>query len=208
MQMPSLFDSLKTGRLAWLPELGFGFYEVEPGQPYDSAYFEKYRAMAATPMGAAITSARLDLVRRWWTGPVVDIGIGCGTFVEAHGDARGYDVNPTALDWLHSTGRFCDPYRDAVDAITCWDSLEHIRDPGPLLAHARRWVFVSIPIFRSAEHAIASKHFRRDEHYLYFTEPGFERFMASQGFRLREADNIETLLGREDIRSFAFERVS
>lgn len=30
--------------------------------------------------------------------------------------------------------------------------------------------------------------------------------MEQRGFVLRESDNIETLLGREDIGSFAFER--
>lgn len=203
--MPSPFESLREKRLQWLPELGLGYYEVEPGEPYGEAYFAKYQAMAATPMGAAITSARVDLVRRWWAGPVVDVGIGCGQFVEAI-DGAGYDVNPVGVAWLRERGRFVDPYAAEVDAITCWDSLEHLRDPGALLARARHWVFVSLPIFRSAEHAVQSRHFRRDEHYFYFTEPGFERFMRSHGFELRERDNIETLLGREDILSFAFER--
>lgn len=207
MRMPSPFDSLKANRLQWLPELGLGYYEVEPGEPYDAAYFEKYRAMAASPMGAALTGARVELVRRWWPGAVVDIGIGCGQFVEAINGA-GYDVNPVGVQWLKDAARWVDPYAGPVDAITCWDSLEHVRDPGALLANVGRWVFVSLPIFRSAEHAARSKHFRRDEHYWYFTEPGFERFMRSHGFQLRERDNIETLLGREDIMSFAFARVS
>ncbi len=56
-------------------------------------------------------------------------------------------------------------------------------------------------------HAAGSRHFRRDEHYWYFTDAGLCVWMDRHGFQLRERDNIETLLGREDISSYAFERV-
>lgn len=200
----SPFDLLRGGRLQWLPELELGYYEVEAGSPYNQTYFDKYRAMAGTAMGVAITAARAAMVRRWWQGMSVDVGIGCGQFVESTG-CLGYDVNPAGVAWLRQRGAYLDPY-EGCDAVTCWDSLEHMRDPGALLANVRRWVFVSLPIFRDAEHAAGSRHFRRDEHYWYFTARGLERFMSQRGFVLRENDNIETLLGREDIGSFAFER--
>ena len=204
MQTPSPFESLRTGRLNWLPELGLGYYEVEAGDPYDEAYFGKYERMAATAMGVALTSARLALVRRWWSGGSIDVGIGCGQFVEAAG-CMGFDINPAGVGWLNDRHRYADPYHGA-DAVTCWDSLEHIREPEALLACVRRWLFVSLPIFRDGEHAVESRHFRPDEHYWYFTQDGFVRFMESAGFALREVSDIETRLGREDILSFAFER--
>lgn len=203
----SLFDSLRAGRLLWQPENGYGYYEVEPGEPYDAAYFDKYQRMADTPMGRSITAERVACVRRWWDGRLVDVGIGCGQFCEAI-DCAGFDINPAGVDWLRARGRFVNPYSGPVDAATFWDSLEHIRDPRSLLANVRRWAFVSLPIFESAEHAMTSRHFRRDEHYHYWTERGFVRFMTFLGFCLRETSDFETRLGRDGIQTFAFERTA
>jgi hypothetical protein len=77
-----------------------------------------------------------------------------------------------------------------------------------LLANVREWVFVSLPIFRDAEHALRSKHFKPDEHCWYFTRNGLVFAMQTCGFALVSESNVETDLGREDIGTFAFRRVS
>ena len=108
-------------------------------------------------MGAALTQARIDLVRRHFDGQVVDIGIGGGRFVTESG-AMGFDVNPEAVDWLKAQERYYDPYQHHAEAVTCWDSLEHIPEPEKLLDHVGEWLFVSMPIYKDQADCLASKH--------------------------------------------------
>lgn len=199
--------------LVWLPERGMGFYPVEE-QPYDAAYFEKYQGYAATEMGRAITEARAAMVERH-AGPhatVVDVGIGCGAFLQAmyvrgH-QVMGFDVNPAGVDWLHSVDMFLDPRAYGADALTFWDAIEHLPDAAAFVASAREWVFCTLPIVPGAgPPPLDWTHFRRDEHCWYWTRAGFIRWMAEQGFTCVEHNTAESLLGRADSESFAFRRV-
>ena len=192
--------------LVWLPERGIGFYPVS-ANPYGQAYFEEYERRAQTPVGALITNARIDLVRRWWGDPVLDVGIGCGAFLEQLPGSRGYDINPVGIEWLRVRGLFSDPAEHAVDAMTFWDSLEHIPEIDRLLKNCRRWAFVSIPVFRDCEHVLTSRHLKKSEHYWYFTRYGFAIWAHERGFAIREQSKMEQAFGREDIESFALERV-
>lgn len=197
-------EPFAEGQLVWLPELGMGYFPVQD-QPYDDAYWERYRAMDRTPCGEMLTSMRQRWVRQFWAGRVCDVGIGGGRFVE-EGDHDGFDVNPRALQWLHERGRLVDPNRAVVGAATFWDSLEHIHHPGLLLDNVQHWAFVSLPIFSGPGHIRRSKHFRKDEHCLYFTRDGFVAFMDRHGFALAGESNMEQSAGREDIQTFAFHR--
>lgn len=204
------FNALLSASLCWLPEHGIGWYPVHETR-YDADYFEKYRQYEDTELGQQILQARLDLVARHYRGCVLDVGIGSGQFVAARQNTYGYDVNPAGVAWLRARNRYVDLYvsPDAgwSPALTFWDSLEHIPDPGAAVARAARWVFASLPIFDDAAHVLRSRHFRRDEHYWYFTRDGFVDWMAAQGFVVREENDAESLLGRDGIMSFAFERM-
>lgn len=186
-----------------------GWYPVTEA-PYNAGYFAKYEAYAATAMGAAITAARAALVDRWAPGArVVDVGIGCGDFVRARPNTYGFDINPAGVCWLKDRWLWQDPYEVPADAITLWDCLEHIHNPARLLRSARRWVFVSLPVVPGeGPPPMDWKHLRRDEHCLYWTEPGFVAWMAEHGFACRQASRVEEQLGREDVGTFAFERVA
>ena len=223
----TLFEELTSGgenaskRLQWLPELGIGWYPVDIERaPYDGAYWERYRAMDQTDMACELTRQRIDLVVKHlprigdrevppFDRPLcVDVGIGGGRFMmQAPGDWHGFDVNPFAVDWIKQRRAWYDPWLGEVDVATFWDSLEHIHDPRPLLRNVRRWCFVSLPIFENAEHVLASRHFRRDEHCWYFTNHGFIGLMNLLGFECRERNRMEVDAGREDIGTYAFERV-
>lgn len=180
---------------------------VEP-ETYDAEYFAKYSAYADTELGRKILNARIRLVDSMigTMTPVLDVGVGCGAFVAARA-TYGYDVGVPMVAWLRERHSFFDPFtRGPVEAMTFWDSLEHIVDPAPLLKLARQAVFVSIPIFRDREHALSSKHFRPNEHWHYFTENGFILYMREQGFSVLTRSRMEEELGREDIHTFAFWR--
>lgn len=200
--------------LIWYPERDCGFYPVESGGVYSSDYWERYRRQDRTEIADALNSVRLSLVHRWhpMNTELCDIGIGGGRFLEDCGSmlggglVYGYDVNPVAVDWLKSRRRYADPYERAFPTLTFWDSLEHIERPENILRAAGRLVFVSLPIFTGPDHVLRSKHFRRDEHYHYFTRASFVRYMQAHGFELLEHNTMEQDAGREDIESFAFQR--
>lgn len=203
--MHSLRDELVVKRLVWIPDLSIGYYPVE-ASPYDAGYWENYRRMDRTPMGAALTQARRQFVNRYWGGLVVDIGIGGGRFVEDREGTAGYDINPHAVDWLKDCGRWMDPYAGPVSAVTFWDSLEHIHDFRPLLDNVTDWVFCSLPIFTGVEDVLQSKHYKPHEHCWYFTMEGIIGIMDLCGFDFRACSNEETRLGRESVITFAFQR--
>jgi hypothetical protein len=200
-----LFDSLRENRLQWIAELGIGYFPVT-AQPYNAEYWENYRRLDKSPSGDALTGIRIDLVAKHWVGAVTDIGIGGGRFVTERPQTFGYDVNPVAVAWLHEHGRFQDPHKEEVDAVTLWDALEHIHDPRPLLANVRKLVFVSIPIFKGLSDVLRSKHLKPKEHVWYFERCGLNTFMELAGFVPIDWNRMETEAGREQIETFVFRR--
>lgn len=154
--------------------------------------------------------ARFNFVERHYRGTLVDVGIGSGAFVELRQARRrttyGYDVNPAGLAWLEERALLVDPHLVSFDAMTLWDVLEHIPDFQSLLANVREWLFLSLPIFRDAEHALRSKHFKPDEHCWLFSRDGLVFAMKTCGFEMVSEDTFETDIGREDIGTFAFRR--
>lgn len=197
-------------RLHWFPNLGVGWYPVHDEEDYGPEYFDKYVSYETMPTGKGINEYRSKFVDLHHSGPVVDIGIGCGSFIKRHGLRRcsGYDVGSKSSEWLKGNGLWLDPYScGSVSAITCWDSFEHIRDYRPLLAKVAGWAFMSMPIYIDEYHASKSKHFRPTEHWWYFTHEGLVGMMSSHGFSLVGYGRGEELCGREDIKTYAFRRV-
>lgn len=190
--------------LLWIDELGMGWHPAEP-MNYEGSYFRKYQEMDETDMGAALTKARVDMVRRHYDGKVIDVGIGGGRFVLESG-GYGCDVNPEAVEWLGAYGLAADPYIGCA-AISCWDSLEHIPEPEELIERVENYVFVSMPIYKSAADCLKSKHYKPGEHIWYWTDCGLRNWFARLGFECVEMNQIESDLGREGISSYAFRRV-
>lgn len=207
-----ILEPFLTACLTWWPEAGCGYFEVPPdAQPYDAGYFARYAAQANTPIGRRLMDARSFLVDQYWGAGVLDVGIGSGAFLlsriaEGIETDRGFDVNPAGIAWLDSRGMWGDLYAQRWHAVTFWDALEHIRRPDLALAQVEQWAFVAIPVFRDAEHVLTSKHFRRDEHFWYWTREGFRRFAEAQGFEVVDITATETAIGREDVETFVLRR--
>ncbi len=201
----------KADLFTWHEHLGYGYFPVYAGNPYDGDYFRKYQGYEDTPRGKALTRARIDLVNRHaGSKVVVDIGIGCGQFVRERGlsNTRGYDVNSTAIRWLLDRDVWFDPFFQDPPSASCFDSLEHMNRPQHFIERVQDFLFLSIPIFEGREHAISSKHFRPDEHYWYFTRNGLVLWMKRLEFDLIEENHMEVDLGREGIGTFVFRRCS
>lgn len=207
---------LQEDRLVWLPELGMGYFPARDAGVYDASYFAKYQAYAETPMGRELTDFRVELVAAHLEprSSVVDVGIGCGAFLQAMQrtcldvTAYGFDVCPEAIRWLSDREILVDFWAPMArwDALTFWDVLEHIPNPTLALRRARRWAFVTIPTFQDADHVLRSKHFRKDEHRWYWTRAGFIAWADANGFRCVDHSTRESLLGREDVETFVLRR--
>jgi len=205
--MDRVFSERAAAGLVWLPEVGMGYYPVRSADmPYDAAYFERYQRQAGTEIGRQLTEARVDLVARHYTGELLDVGIGCGQFVQARLSTLGYDVNPAGVEWLKARDLYRDLYAGQVRAASFWDALEHIPDPGAAVAQVLEWVFVSLPVYESAAHVLRSKHFRKDEHLWYHEDRGIKWWFAEQGFECVEATDVESQIGRDGIMSYVFRR--
>lgn len=203
-----LISQLRGAHFQWFPELEIGYYPVSvpPWEVYNGDYFAKYEGYASTELGRILTSLRLELVRRHYHGPLLDVGIGSGDFVAARNGTWGFDINPAAVTWLNDRGLFADPYQESFASASFWDSLEHIADFPRILARVREWAFMSLPIFDGPDDVLRSKHYRKDEHCWYFTERGLIGLMARFGWAVAEVSNRETMAGRWAIKSFAFKR--
>lgn len=204
--LPTQSDISTNGSLTWFNSLGFG-HDNTPPIDYAGDYWAEYQRRDATDIGRELTQARVDLVQRHTRRAPLDIGIGAGAFVMASG-GFGYDVNQIAVQWLKDNGKFIDPYQSHVGCLTFWDSLEHIPDPIALLRRVPigGFVFVSLPIFDSMDHCLKSKHYKPGEHLWYFTNQGFVEYMSRAGFALFEMTNIESIIGRDSVVSFAFNK--
>lgn len=210
----SYWHSVADQSLLWNADAGMGILaQLEGPIPYDADYLAKYEGYAQTDMGEKITRFRVDLVEEFHKGLMIDVGCCAGSFMRERGAERtyGYDVIPAVIERLKADGLYMDPYDSfdaGVPALSMWDVMEHLADPQHILRRVARggWVFLSIPIFDDLRHVLESRHYRRTEHHLYFTEDGLTRFMAAHGFSVRAKDNTETVLGREDIMSYAFQR--
>lgn len=196
-------------KLTWDGNLGVGYYPVELTGQYNQTYWDNYVKYKSSPIAETLMKARVDLVGRLYgNGPLVDIGIGSGHFLETRGGGTyGYDVNPVGIRWLLDRDLWWDPYARDVDVVSCWDSLEHMARPEALIRCVKSMIFLSIPIFIDPEHVLRSKHYKPSEHFWYYTRDGLMQWMKKYGFSMVEENRMETNLGREDIGTFVFKRI-
>jgi len=199
------WSSLQLNQMIWLPEIQVGWYPIIKPVAYNQAYFDKYQVYRSSKMGKQINAFRIDFVNKHYKGEVIDIGVGSCHFVDEREKTFGYDVSAEAIEELSIRKKFRDPYFYRPYAITCWDSLEHIMDCWGLVERVQKYVFISVPTIGNNT---SSKHYKTDEHWWYFTRHGLIDAFEEMGFKLLEMSSEETQLGREDITTFAFERVS
>lgn len=203
------FDRQVDADLALCPHRGVAYQrDMRVTAIYDGAYVEKCRSYEGKAIANAINAGRTAMVaRHYGHGRALDVGVGSGEFVRHRPGTYGCDINPAATNWLIRSGLWNDRIEE-FQAVTFWDVLEHMPDPGETLRRvpAGGYVFASIPVFADLTKIRDSKHYRPGEHLYYWTEEGFIRWMAEYQFRLLERDDYETRAGRDSITSFAFRR--
>lgn len=182
---------------------------------YGDDYLRKCAAYEGTTIARLVNAGRVSLLRRHARSGVrvLDVGAGTGEFVRAARaagfQAFGYDVIPAAADALRVFGLYSREVV-AVGALTMWDSMEHMEDPGEWVDRTPvgAALLLSLPIFDDLSEVRQSKHYRPGEHLYYWTARGLVQWLRSYGFMLLERSSHETAAGRESIGAFAFCRVS
>jgi hypothetical protein len=174
---------------------------------YDAAYYAKCAANDSGPIADEINAARIGLVARWYSGRLIDVGVGGGAFVRRRPDTFGWDVNPAAVEMLKREGKLATDI-EHFGAVSMWDVIEHLPDPGFILDRVQlhSYLFVSLPIFESLDVIRTSRHYRPGEHLQYWTRDGFGLWAAQHGFAILECNAAETEAGRDGIVSFALKR--
>lgn len=181
---------------------------------YSDAYWQKVSAYENGNIAMAVNRGRCELLA-FHLAPaasVLDVGAGTGAFVRAANAAgfrvSGYDVMPKAAERLRLEGVY-DTDVESFDAVTMWDSLEHMQTPGDWLRRivVGCFLFVSVPVFKSLSNIRGSKHYRPGEHLYYFTPEGLIDWLRRYGFKMIARSNHEIAAGRESIGAFAFKRI-
>jgi hypothetical protein len=176
--------------------------------PYDDSYFDKYSEYEKTDLGKKLNDWRVKLVNRFCSGKVLDIGIGCGSFLKQRGNCFGYDVCKKAVDWLRENDLFLSPYNgdlSQIECVTFFDSFEHIDDLDLIMSRVKsKKIIISIPVFTSRSNAVSSRHFRPNEHFHYFSINALMAYMRSHDQRCIWVSDYESELGRDSIITFCF----
>lgn len=207
-------DATRDHDLMLCPSHGVAYqYDMSAQRvEYGARYLAKIAAYDQAT-AAKVNAGRCALVLRHLPerGVLLDIGAGDGAFVRTARSwgigAYGFDVIPDAARALRADGLYDDD-PGIWDAVTLWDTIEHLEDPALTLRRVARGalLFASVPIFDDLTAIRASKHYRPGEHLYYFSAAGFVTWMALYGFRLLEQSTHEVDAGRESIGAFAFRR--
>jgi len=202
--VPHVF--LNSG-LLWLPSRQVGWHP-EPPIEYADEYYQMCVKSEAREITANLNESRRALVRKYTSLPVLDIGIGAGTFVE-HMDCFGFDINKRSQEWLIKQGKLRVPAFPAGFplAMTFWNSIQCIPDPTVMIIQSEPdFIFASLPVFDTPENVVSSKHYKPGENIWYWTIKGFRNFMDDLHYEQIERNCHEEFLGFDGTATFVFKR--
>lgn len=178
----------------WDEWRGFRQRDLTVTQVYDRAYLEqryggemgaKVQALAARRLAVLEAFVIPDL--RFGSGDLLDYGCGTGRFVDAanesHWDAAGIDLIPTVGPRITLSAAT----RIAWDAVTFFDSLEHLVDPAEVIRSLHpKAIMVSVPECHqpnSEQWFMAWKHRRPGEHLWHWNRKTLDLMMDHLGYR-------------------------
>tara|TARA_R110002126_G_scaffold124676_5_gene266827 strand:+ start:990 stop:1643 length:654 start_codon:yes stop_codon:yes gene_type:complete len=201
-------DVRQCSDLIWFKQSQIGWLPISDEESYSDEYYDHFFGYRNTPMGKDINDFRVEIVNKYCKDMVIDIGIGSGHFIDqrGHKNTRGYDVSSRCRKWLTDRQLLCDPPLFS-NALSFWDSLEHIRDFLPMIESVREWVFISIPIFKDSDDILSSRHYKPHEHWWYFTDESIQATFRELGFVMREKSGIEVQCGRVGVVTYVFQRI-
>lgn len=207
------FDARAThrGRLTFCGHCGAATTDPPPGpEELAEAYGDWYRPEGERRFSFAgdailgrtrgLLAARIDEIAP--PGPVLDVGAGDGTLVDAlelRGRATvGLERNPLRPDFRDEPLAEVEGAGDWA-AVIFWHSLEHLPDPGDAIAQAARLlkpggvVAVAVPNTGSLQAEVFGDewlHFDLPRHLGHFSAGSLAEGLTSRGFRVERASHM------------------
>jgi len=185
-----------------------------PDFSYDDSYFLNYKNRSNTDMGRALSKFRQEYVNRFTDGKILDYGSGYGTLVRLDESKRwmGYDIMEKTK--LHLGPKFDQNAENNFanySAICFFDVLEHLYNPAKILGMIpiKSFAIVTMPIvsnWNNLAQITQWKHWKPQEHILYSSHAGLIDFMKMNNLDLIDHSDYETVLGRDDIHTFCFQK--
>lgn len=164
---------------------------------YDVGYYKKYVGYEHSDLNHKIQCERSNLVFKYLKkGTLLDFGCGSGAFLkycESKLDVKGFDINPNTGN-LNFSNLF-----DDYEAVTFWDSLEHVKNPKKVLkALNPYYVFICTPSTDDIDlnNILNWRHYRPKEHIHYFSKDSLEKLLDSCGYGLLEFNYKESMIRR------------
>lgn len=160
----------------------------------DARYDDYFRYLANRSWRGALYR-RHWLYRRIATrlrGATLDLGCGIGDMLDYRPGTIGVDVNPGTVEFCRRRGLPANqmepdrlPFADgSFDSVLMDNVLEHIAEPGPVLAEVRR---VLRPSGRLVVGVPGTRGWNSDpDHKVFYDERSLEQRLATAGFGLRE----------------------
>ena len=204
---------------AWVPDglaltgSGQSIYEDEA-----RALFDDFADYYQDPTASEAAAAKLDWVNQFVTpgARLLDVGANLGQFVScanAHGyDAAGIELSPAAVRLAQATlgdsvkvGSIYDdlPFSGSsdgrFDAITMFDVIEHLPDPGLALRRVRALLspggrlFLTTPDLGSPYARLMGAHWHHldlEQHISLFSAANLTRLLAGAGFALLDRRTV------------------
>ncbi|WP_375571399.1 class I SAM-dependent methyltransferase [Ahrensia marina] len=127
------------------------------------------------------------------SGVALDIGCGIGDFLAFRKETVGVDINPKLVAHCHARGLTAHvmapdvlPFGDgSFDAGIMDNVLEHINEPGPLLAEAHRVLKPGATLVIGVP---GQKGYQADpDHKIFYNEERLIRRLADSGFELKRS---------------------
>lgn len=158
-------------------------------------YFEYLRGRSQ--LGLAYRNCWLyPRLSRELKGETLDVGCGIGDMLRYRPQTKGVDIDPNAVSWCCSQGLDavqmevdCLPFADAVfDSVNLDNVLEHIAEPGPLLAQIHR-------VLKSGGRLLVcvpgKKGYATDpDHKIFYDENRLTETLAANGFMTTRLFNM------------------
>lgn len=184
-------------------------YQKRPKEyEYGQEYFDMYASYEGNQASERILSAKNTTINRWYTGEVLDVGIGSGEFIKSRPGTYGCDINPAGIEWLEERGLY-DDHIESFGGVCFWDVLEHARDPSLYLKRISQgaFLFCSLPVYTDLCDVKTSKHYKPDEHLYYFLRDQFGRWAEFYDFELLEYNDLLAEAGREGIGTYVLRKL-
>jgi len=139
-------------------------------------------------------------------GVLLDFGCGARAF-QKHWEATsgGEDIRIYSYDpYFYPNHNFLK--EEKINAITFWDSFEHISRLSIIPEFKADYLILTLPIIDRVSDIFTWKHYVPYEHTWLFSTKALQNLLHKWGYHLIEHSNLEADLRSPDVHSFCFNR--